>query len=179
MLQLSHERWNDHIGAGLVGVPIVTQWAIEEHQPDFMATMLRQRDYPGYLYMIDNGATATWEYWSGERSRVHNCYNGVGLWFYQGLGGIVPDPSAPAYSHFYIDPQLPEGVEWVDVTKETPYGTVAVKWRRDDTGVIYDMIIPSGTQATVIPPMGMTPVSGTNPDMTLSPGHHSMRFERN
>ena len=62
MLDLSATKWRGHIGAGLVGVPIVTQWAIDERQPDFMATMLRQRDYPGYLYMIDNGATATWEY---------------------------------------------------------------------------------------------------------------------
>lgn len=59
MLQLSRDKWNNHIGAGLVGVPIVTQWAIDERQSDFMARMLRQRDYPGYLNMIDNGATAT------------------------------------------------------------------------------------------------------------------------
>ena len=31
---------------------------------------LKQRGYPGYLHMIDHGATATWEYWS-EIGRAH------------------------------------------------------------------------------------------------------------
>ena len=72
--------------------------------------MLKQRGYPGYLHMIDHGATATWEYWSGERSRVHNCYNGIGTWFYQALGGLRTDSSHPGYEHVFIDPQIPEDV---------------------------------------------------------------------
>ena len=76
----------DHIGGGLVGVPVITRWAVRSHNPEFIYRMLKQRGYPGYLHMIDHGATATWEYWSGERSRVHNCYNGIGTWFYQALG---------------------------------------------------------------------------------------------
>lgn len=179
MLELSRTRWKNHIGAGLVGVPIVTEWAIREHQPDFMATMLRQRDYPGYLYMIDNGATATWEYWNGERSRVHNCYNGVGLWFYQALGGIVPDPAAPGYEHFFIDPQPAQGVDWAKVTKETPYGTATLSWKRADGGLDYAIEVPAGTTATVRVPAGMQPAgcSATAPgDITLEAGSHSISF---
>jgi len=181
MLQLSHEQWNDHIAAGLVGVPIVTQWAIEERQPDFMATMLRKRDYPGYLHMIDNGATATWEYWSGERSRVHNCYNGVGLWFYQGLGGIVPDASAPGYEHFTIDPQPAQGVDWASVTKETPRGTIALKWKRVDGGLDYTVTVPAGSTATVKVPAGMCPADKklavrNGGEFTITPGVYQLKF---
>lgn len=180
MLELSATRWRSHIGAGLVGVPIVTQWAIDERQPDFMATMLRQHDYPGYLYMIDNGATATWEYWSGERSRVHNCYNGVGLWFYQALGGLVPDPAAPGYKHFTVDPQIPAGVDWAEITKETPQGTVAVKWKHQSDGLVYEVTVPSGSEATVVVPAGMSPTTKGYPSVdgciSLSPGTHIINF---
>ncbi|MBD5225778.1 MAG: family 78 glycoside hydrolase catalytic domain [Bacteroidales bacterium] len=176
MLELSAERNDGHIGVGLMGVPILTQWTIDEHQPDFMASMLRKPDYPGYLHMIDNGATATWEYWSGERSRVHNCYNGIGLWFYEGLGGIVPDPESPGYRHFFIDPQLADGMDWVSVTKETPYGTAAVRWERTDDGVVdYTFDIPAGSSATFIVPQG-TPSSSTA--MKLSSGKHKIRLSR-
>lgn len=183
MLQLSHEKWNDHIGAGLVGVPIVTQWAIDERQPDFMATMLRQHDYPGYMHMIDNGATATWEYWSGERSRVHNCYNGVGLWFYQGLGGIVPDRNAPGYEHFTIDPQPASGVDWASVTKETPRGTIAMKWERVDDGLDYTVSVPAGSTATVKIPAGMhladsKSVSVSGEGIIITPGSYHLKFRR-
>lgn len=148
-----------------------------------MATMLRQHDYPGYMYMIDNGATATWEYWSGERSRVHNCYNGVGLWFYQGLGGIVPDPDAPGYEHFTINPQPASGVDWASVTKETPSGTIALKWERVTGGFDYTLCVPAGSTATVKVPAGMhpegnQPVSAAGGDIVLTAGSYHLGFRK-
>ena len=144
---------NGHIGVGLVGVPILTEWAIQNKAVDFMYTMLKKRDYPGYLYMIDNGATTTWEYWSGERSRIHNCYNGIGTWFYHAIGGIRPDEKNPGYKHVFIEPQIPEGVTWAKTTKETPYGTIKVDWKletSDKSGV--NITLPAGVTATVTLP---------------------------
>lgn len=183
MLELSATRWRGHIGAGLVGVPIVTQWAIDEAQPDFMATMLRQPDYPGYLHMIANGATATWEYWNGERSRVHNCYNGVGLWFYQGLGGLLPDSTGAGYSSFIVNPQIPANVEWAETSKETPLGTAALRWDKTADGLQYALTVPSGASASVVVPDGMHPADKKmRPDasgrITVGPGSHTLRFHR-
>ncbi len=177
LLELARENDHGHIGAGLVGVPIVTEWAINSHNADFIAEMLRYRDYPGYLYMIDNGATATWEYWSGERSRVHNCYNGIGLWFYQGLGGLIPDKAG--YEHFIIDPQPATGVDWATVTKETPYGTVSLHWETTPDGLNYDINIPVGTTATVRVPAGMTAEGYEFTDdgaIDVTHGHHRLNF---
>ena len=67
MMTDTEKQHKGHIAVGLVGVPILTEWAIRNREVDFLYQMLKKRDYPGYLYMIDNGATATWEYWSGER----------------------------------------------------------------------------------------------------------------
>lgn len=176
LLDMTHQNLNDHIGAGLVGVPIVTEWAIDSHNPDFMATMLRQRDYPGYLYMIDNGATATWEYWNGERSRVHNCYNGIGLWFYQGLGGLIPDKAG--YEHFIIDPQPAQGVDWAEVTKETPNGTVSLRWDKNNSGITYNVSVPAGSTASVKVPPGMKSLEHeTGGDsIELKSGNYSLSF---
>ena len=140
-------KYNAHIAVGLIGVPIFTEWCIREKQTDLMATILRQPDYPGYLYMIDNGATTTWESWNGKRSRVHNCYNGIGIWFYQALAGIRPDPDQPGYKHFFIDPQRCDGIDWIRATKPTPYGTISV----DINGDIMCVNIPEGTTATLFP----------------------------
>ena len=88
------------------------------------------------MYMIDNGATTTWEHWNGERSRIHNCYNGIGAWFYQALGGIRPDEDIPAYRKILIQPQIPNGVTWAKTFKETPYGKLVVNWsiKRENDG---------------------------------------------
>ncbi|MDR2086871.1 MAG: glycoside hydrolase family 78 protein [Dysgonamonadaceae bacterium] len=139
-----------HIGVGLVGVPILTEWAIQNKAVDFFYTLLKKRDYPGYLNMIDNGATTTWEYWSGERSRIHNCYNGIGTWFYQAVGGIRPDENNPGYRHVFIEPQIPGGVTWAKITKETPYGTIAVDWQLESPEKFsLNVSLPAGTTATI------------------------------
>ncbi len=165
-----HDKYRDHIAAGLMGVPVFTEWCIRERQADLMATILRQPDYPGYLYMIENGATTTWESWDcgrpgkEDRSRVHNCYNGIGIWFYQALAGIRLDPEEPGYRHFFIDPQPCEGVEWVKATKPTPYGTIRVDIEKGQLKVE----IPQGTTATVFP--------GTQKERQLTSGEHIIKL---
>jgi alpha-L-rhamnosidase len=146
------ERRNGHLSTGLVGVPVVTEWSVKNNRADLMYAMLKKREYPGYLYMTDNGATTTWEHWNGERSRIHNCYNGIGSWFYEAIGGICPDRKAPGYRHFYICPQIPAGMTWANTSRETPYGTVKVNWKTDGAAVSLDVTIPSGSEATVILP---------------------------
>jgi alpha-L-rhamnosidase len=141
-----------HIATGLVGIPIFTEWAVKNHATDLFYNMLKMRDYPGYLYMIDNGATTTWEHWSGDRSRIHNCYNGIGSWFYQAIGGIRPDENYPGYQQFFIDPQIPEGVTWAKTTKETPYGTIELNWLLENNKMKLSLEVPVGSIAKVVLP---------------------------
>ena len=148
-----HGKYRDHIAAGLMGVPIFTEWCIRERETDLMATILRQEDYPSYLNMINQGATTTWESWDcgrpgkEDRSRVHNCYNGIGIWFYQALAGIRPDEQQHGYKHFFIDPQPCKGIEWVRCTKSTPYGTIRVELGNGQLKIG----IPESTTATLFP----------------------------
>ena len=133
--------------------------------------------------MIDHGATATWEYWSGERSRVHNCYNGIGTWFYQAVGGIRLDEAKPGYRHFYVDPQIPNGVTWTKVTKESPYGTIAVNWEMQGKQLNLQLIVTAGTTATVCIPnnavsyiMNEKKMSVKKQTVDVEAGHYEFLF---
>jgi alpha-L-rhamnosidase len=141
-----------HFACGLVGIPVFTEWAVKNKEADLMFSMLKKKDYPGYLYMIENGATTTWEHWNGARSRIHNCYNGIGSWFYQAIGGIRPNENYPGYRRVLIDPQVPQGITWAKATKETPYGTIAVNWKTENKMMKIYMEIPVGCKAGVIIP---------------------------
>lgn len=105
------------------------------------------------LTQSHNNAFTTWESWDcgrpgkEDRSRVHNCYNGIGIWFYQAVAGIRPDPEQPGYKHFFVDPQPVEGVEWVKCTKPTPYGDIRIEIQRSKL----TLRVPDGTTATVFP----------------------------
>jgi len=97
--------------------------------------------------MIDNGATATWEHWDGRRSHIHNCFNGIGAWFYQAIGGIQPDETGAGYRKVRINPQIPDGVNWAKVSKETPLGAIVVNWEKIDGKIKFDINIPVGCTA--------------------------------
>ncbi|WP_298647021.1 alpha-L-rhamnosidase [uncultured Proteiniphilum sp.] len=152
LIARTKEQYNGHLAVGLVGAPILTDWTIQNKEVDFMYSMLKQEDYPGYLYMLNNNATTTWEYWSGERSRVHNCYNGIGSWFYQAVGGIRLDEENPGYQHVFIEPQIPDGVTWAHTTKESPYGTIVVNWEINDNKQNMYVVLPVGVRANVAIP---------------------------
>ena len=141
-----------HIACGLVGIPVFTEWCEKNNESELLYTMLKKRDYPGYLYMIDNGATTTWEHWNGARSRIHNCYNGIGSWFYNSIGGIRKDENGPAYRSFIIQPDLEDKITWASTSKETPYGVIKADWRRENGRFDLDLIVPPGTTARVILP---------------------------
>lgn len=137
---------NGHLATGLVGIPVLTDWSVKNQAVDLMYSMLKKKDYPGYLYMIENGATTTWEHWNGDRSRIHNCYNGIGSWFYQGIGGIRQVGDVAAYRKVLIQPQVPQGITWAKTYKETPYGTLAVDWELTGKTMELHVEIPVGTE---------------------------------
>ena len=143
---------NGHIATGLVGIPVFTEWSTINREAGLMYSMLKKREYPGYLYMIDNGATTTWEHWNGARSRIHNCYNGIGSWFYQSVGGIKKDEDIPAYNRIIIDPDIPEGITWAKTTKETPYGAVKVNWTLEKGVFSMNITIPTGCTGKIVIP---------------------------
>jgi alpha-L-rhamnosidase len=145
LYEKTEKGYNGHLVAGLVGVPVLTEWAIRSRSADWVYGMLKKKEAPGYLYMIENGATTTWEHWNGARSRMHNCYNGIGAWFYHAVGGIRPDENAPGYRRVIIAPQIPVGISWAKTSKETPYGTVVVNWEVKDEMLNMELMIPSGS----------------------------------
>ena len=174
LINRTENQYKGHIAVGLVGVPILTEWAIQNKETDFMYSMLKKPDYPGYLHMINNNATTTWEYWSGERSRVHNCYNGIGSWFYQAIGGIQPDEKYPGYQHIYIDPQIPHGVTWANTTKESSYGSIDVNWDLKGNRLIMHISLPVGVNASVAIPENASYGTINSHEVKLNKSHLSL-----
>ena len=160
-------RWEGHLFTGLVGVPIVTQWLTRAGEAQVVYDMLKQRSFPGYLYMIENGATTTWEHWNARRSRIHNCYNGIGSWFYQALAGIVPDEDNAAYRHFFIRPQMADGISFVRALQPTPYGDIKVEWNLSAQAFDIRIVVPPGTTATLEVPASLKCKTAEMPPTSL------------
>jgi alpha-L-rhamnosidase len=182
LIRETFENRDGHLATGLVGIPVMVDWAVRNRRVDFMYDMLKKRDFPGYLYMIDQGATATWEHWNGSRSRVHNCFNGIGSWFYQAIGGLRHDGDTPGWRHSVIDIQIPsEGVTWARTAKETPYGTLALDWKLEGKTISAQVTIPPGCTSKVEFPAGTTEyILNGRPQSAaaiLTSGDHSLSYD--
>jgi len=148
------ENRNGHLATGLVGLPVLTQWVNTNNASDLMYEMMTKRDYPGFGYMLENGATTTWEHWRGERSRIHNCYNAPGAWFYRSIGGIQPLEEYPGYKKFLLAPRPPKALTWANISKETPFGTIEVAWSKKQDQLVMDVTVPTGSTAKLMLPAG-------------------------
>ena len=144
-----------HLDVGLVGIPLLTTCLMREGRDDLVFTYLNQEDFPGYGFMLQNGATTTWEHWDGNRSRIHNCYNGVGAWYYRGLAGIRPDAQAPGFRHFTLEPAVTGGITWVKAKQETVHGTIESAWKIEKDRFTWEVAVPANTAATVVFPAGV------------------------
>jgi alpha-L-rhamnosidase len=149
------EKWKGHFGTGLVGLPVLTEWVNANEANEMMYQMMTQKDYPSFGYMIENGATTTWEHWDAARSKIHNCYHGTGTWFYQSIGGIKPLEDYPGYSRFVLAPRPPQAITWAKISKETPYGTIKIDWQKEGDQMHMHVAIPTGSLAELILPGGI------------------------
>ena len=149
------EKRKGHFATGLVGLPILTEWANSTGASEMMHQMMTKKDYPSFGYMIENGATTVWEHWDGNRSRIHNCYNAPGSWFYHSIGGIQPLADYPGYERFLLAPRPPKALTWAKVSKETPFGTIRVGWQKEQGQMLIQVEIPTGSTAKHILPEGV------------------------
>lgn len=147
---------NGHVGTGLVGAQWLMRTLSENGRPDVAFQIATQKTYPGWGYMVSKGATTVWELWNGDTADpAMNSGNHVmqigdlGVWMYEYLAGIRPDPDDPGFHHILLHPYPVEGLTSVKASHESPYGRIASSWKREAGAFALDVTIPANTTATV------------------------------
>ena len=148
-----------HVGTGLVGGQYLCRVLNDNGRPDLVYTIASQKDYPGWGYMIENGATTIWELWNGNTADpTMNSGNHVMLigdyvvWLYENLAGIKADPLKPGFKHIIMNPTPVSDLKFVKATHESPYGLISSEWHRDGKKFDWQIEIPANTTATVYMP---------------------------
>jgi len=156
MSQLEHEivvNNNGHLNTGLLGSFTLLDLLIKENRNDLAALIMGQTTYPGWGYLIEEMGLTTWpETWSGWGSHVILVTATPGSWFFEGLGGILPDSKNPGFKHFNLKPGIVKSVDWVNCSYQSPYGKITSNWKTEDGKLTYHVEIPANTTATVYVP---------------------------
>lgn len=162
--ELVATRDRSHIQAGIVGTPYILQTLTDMGRADLVCAMVSQTDHPGWFAMTADGKNTIDEKWDGQESLNHPAFSCVSAWFYEGLAGIRPDPRAPGFERFFVEPNVVGDLTHAKASYDSAYGLIRSEWTRDVDGLRFVVDVPANTTATVILPCG-------DPDKVTESGH--------
>ena len=152
-------KTSGHIGTGLVGGQWLLRVLSDNGRPDLAYTLATQRTYPSWGFMVDKGATTIWELWNGNTADpAMNSGNHVmlvgdlGIWMYEYLAGIRPDPAVPGFKHIVLRPTPVGDLTDVEASYESMYGRIGSHWRIAGGKFRWTVTVPVNTRAVVVVP---------------------------
>jgi len=147
------ESWGG-ISTGMAATYPLLEVLARNGRADLALKVLTQRSYPGPAHSLTFGTGTLPEVWAtpsgpAAASLVQSEYVGLARWCYVVLGGIEPDPAAPGFKHFSLEPVMPEGLASVSCRTQTPYGWIVSAWKREAKAIRWSVTVPWNTTATV------------------------------
>jgi len=150
------EKNKGHLDTGMLGTMLLLEYLRKIGRDDLILGIYQKKDYPGWGYMVEQGATTLWEQWNGHWSQIHSCFTSADNWLYHGLAGIRPDPEKPGFKNVIIQPAVVGDMTWVKAHHDGPFGRISVAWIREAGKLVIDVEIPPNSTATVHVPGGGT-----------------------
>ncbi len=180
-----------HLSTGIFGTKYMLEVLSGMGRHDVAYAMVDKRAFPGWGYMLENGATTLWEHWEGSDntfSNNHPMFGSVSEWFFKHVAGIRPAPDAVGCDRIIIAPGPPQtGLDWAEASYDSIRGPVRAAWRVSDGQLHLDVAIPVGVTARVLLPVdaraevweggvpagmaaGVTPVKGLSSAFDVASG---------
>ena len=159
---------------GHIGLPGFMESLVENGLGQVVYDAVNHTEFPGWGYMVDQGATTVWEGWSlvtKVKEWNDNLYHaeesmtmlaGVGRLFYESIAGIQEPPFygtrefGPGYGHFYIKPHALGDLKHAEASIKTVRGIISSRWKRTRHSFVLEIEIPVGSVAEVsVPTLGV------------------------
>lgn len=138
---------------GLLGTKAILNALSENGYADLAFELATRDKFPSWGWWIANGATTLYENWpidsKSDISMNHIMFGEIGAWMYKSLGGIFPDENAPGFKNVILKPDFVKGLDMFEAEHDGPFGKILSSWKRENGNIIYDVIIPPNSTATV------------------------------
>jgi alpha-L-rhamnosidase len=141
-----------HVDTGIVGVRYLLDVLTDNGMADIAYKVATTRSYPGWGYMIDEGATTLWERWEnlegeGMNSHNHIMLGSIDAWFYRVIAGL--SPAEPGWKKVRVKPHMLGDLTHATATLKTLRGDITVSWEKRDDDVKLSIGIPANVSADV------------------------------
>ncbi|TFG95949.1 MAG: hypothetical protein E4H13_12745, partial [Calditrichales bacterium] len=147
--------YDGHLTTGIFGTRFLLDVLSRFGQENVAYEIVNQTTFPGWGYMLANGATTLWEHWElSENTYSHNhpMFGSVSEWFFKWLAGIQQAEGSVGFEQIIIHPVLPQGLTWVKASHRSVRGEIISEWYRQGNRFELDLYIPVNTSATVFLP---------------------------
>ena len=142
-----------HLDVGLLGTKTILNALSENGYADLADEVAAQETFPSWGWWIVNGATTLYENWPIDATRDislnHIMFGEIGAWYYKALGGLKPDANRPGFKNVLLEPHFVKGLEAFQSSHAGPYGEIQSSWKRTGTEIIYKVVIPANSSATL------------------------------
>ena len=143
-------RHNNHLSTGIFSTQMLFDVLRLYDRNDIAYTIANQRDYPGWGYMLERGATTLWETWQypdNAPSQNHPMFGSVSEWFYRSLLGI--NPLLPGFEKIQIKPQPAGDLSWAKGTYNSVRGVISSDWTKSKDRFTLNVSIPANTTSEI------------------------------
>jgi alpha-L-rhamnosidase len=142
----------NHLSTGIFGTKFMLDELSRSGYHKLALKIVQQTDFPGWGYMLANGATTLWEHWAFDAdtySHNHPMFGSVSQWFYSWLGGIQPAGDAYGFNKIIIRPETHGTLSWVKCSYISINGKIVSNWSKKNGELIMNIEIPANTSAKV------------------------------
>ncbi|MCX6226285.1 MAG: family 78 glycoside hydrolase catalytic domain [Bacteroidia bacterium] len=146
-----------HVTTGIFGTQYLLDVLSSHGRIDIAYRVVNQKGFPGWRYMVDQGATTLWETWKESDntfSQNHPMFGSVSEWYLKWLGGIQPDPEHPGSTSVLLKPRPVADLDSLSVEKFFPSGALASRWWWKDRNLCFEFSIPEGLKTNWLPESG-------------------------
>lgn len=177
-----------HLDTGIVGTrylfDVLTRLGFDEAA----YRIATQTSYPGWGYMLREGATTLWEHWEkiegeGMNSNNHIMLGSVDAWYYSTIAGLRP--AAAGWSQIEFRPHPVGDLRYASASLQTVRGRASISWEFEPSAAggrfSLDLRVPPASIARLLLPPGRTATEITVNDgpvrvmpETLGSGHWSV-----
>lgn len=143
-------RHNGHVSTGIFGTKMMFDVLRRADKNEVAYQAANQRTFPGWGFMLENGATTLWETWAPSDniySKNHPMFGSIGEWFYRSLIGI--NAGAPGFKKIIIHPQPAGDLTHAKGSYQSIQGDISSAWKLHDNQFELQVEIPVNTTAEI------------------------------
>jgi len=172
LVELIEVHQDSHLDTGIVGTRYLFDVLVDNGRFDLAYKIATQEDYPGWGYMIKEGATTLWERWeklegSGMNSHNHIMLGSIDAWFYKYIAGLTL--IEPAWKKFRVKPHFVDELNYARAELKTSRGNIVVSWEKYNGKFKLIVSVPVNSKAVVhIPLINEKVVSESGKEILLN-----------